>query len=506
MKDLYFLIIAILIVTTISGQNIADGMRYAKQTNLGDARFSSMSGAMNALGGNLSAMEKNPAGGAVFSNSYAGFTTSLTGSNKNLDYFGTQTKNKQTIFDFNQAAGIFVLHNDNESASFRKLAIGASFNISNNFSNDSYFKGIGRKSIADFFLNQAQGLPLEYLDLRSGESISDLYSYLGENFGSGPQTAFLGYQAYLFDPINPEDPANTAYVPNVFGERFNQQLLTATNGSQAKFTINISARIEDNFYLGMNVNTHSIDYREHRSFIETNSHPESSITAIGYEDNLVVYGTGVSAQLGGIATIGNHFRVGLTYDTPTYFRISEETSQLLESNRLIDGNTRHIVVNPRIINIYEEYKLRTPGKIGLGVAYVFNQSGLVSFDYDYKNYAGMRFSPKKDPYFSELNTNISNTLTASSSFRLGGEYRLNAVSFRGGLRYEQSPFKNKDELDDLIGFSLGTGYSIPNFRIDFSFSHASQKGETQPFSTGLTDRVSNDLKQNHFILSLGFAL
>ncbi|GAL66736.1 putative hemin receptor [Jejuia pallidilutea] len=46
-----------------------------------------------------------------------------------------------------------------------------------------------------------------------------------------------------------------------------------------------------------------------------------------FENNLSTRGSGFSFQLGGILKLTNEFRVGLTYDSPTWYTIEEETSQ-----------------------------------------------------------------------------------------------------------------------------------------------------------------------------------
>ena len=60
----------------IISQNIFDALRYSNDKVEGSARFSAMSGAFGALGGELSAVSINPAGSAIFSKGIASFTVS----------------------------------------------------------------------------------------------------------------------------------------------------------------------------------------------------------------------------------------------------------------------------------------------------------------------------------------------------------------------------------------------------------------------------------------------
>ncbi|UJH89691.1 hypothetical protein LZ575_11495 [Antarcticibacterium sp. 1MA-6-2] len=76
MKKVYITVIALLAMTFSQAQDITDAVRYSTEGLSGTARFRAMSGAFGALGGDLSAMTVNPAGSAVFLNSYS--TVSLS--------------------------------------------------------------------------------------------------------------------------------------------------------------------------------------------------------------------------------------------------------------------------------------------------------------------------------------------------------------------------------------------------------------------------------------------
>lgn len=504
MKKLLSLTILIFIVsTTVKSQDITDALRYSLNQNIGNARYAGMGGAMNALGGNLSAMESNPAGGAVFLNSYANFSLALNNSKNTSHYNGTTSKNSFNNFEFNQAGGVFVLHNENSASLFKKLSIGALFSSTQDYDRETYVAGTGKNTIADYFLNHAQGMPLELLELQAGETINGLYRYLGENYGSGAQTAFLGYQAYLFDPADPNDLGNTLYLSNVSGNAFQHEYLHHTSGGQSKFTITLSAQLGTNYYVGMNVNTHTIDFRQRRMLLENNSHPNSFIRAIGYQDYLNVIGNGVSFQFGGIARYDN-LRIAINYDTPVWYLISEETSQSLESIRIENDRQMTTVINPNVINVYEDYRLRTPGKVGVGLAYVFNQSGLISLDFSLRDYGNLKYSPTDNSYFKEVNNTINNSLTTSSTVKLGGEYRWNIMSFRGGLLFEGSPYKDKSIMDHRYGLSLGTGMSFSSFTMDFAYAYSQQENNFRLFPSGFSEPVNSTAVWNNFIVSIGF--
>ncbi|MBK5213073.1 MAG: transporter [Flavobacteriaceae bacterium] len=507
MKRIPLFIILVFIAANSQAQNTTDGLRYSTSENIGTARFTALSGAMGALGGDFSAVSVNPAGGAVFLKSGLLLSASLHDVENKANYFNHTEKSISDDVALNQLGAVFVMNNSNVDASFKKFTIGVNFDTTKNFNNEMYIAGRGNTSIGNFFLEQAQGIPLNLLQLQSGESISSLYQYLGESEGDVAQNAFLGYQAYLFDPVDPNDPSNTSYNSNIANGSFNQEYSYLSQGYNSKFSINLATQVTDNYFFGININTHSISFDQSSFLLETNSNPGSKVNRIGFENNLSVNGAGISAQIGVIAKIASDFRLGLSLDSPTWYQISEETTQSLGSRRVFEGQTINEFINPGVINIYDDYTLRTPAKVTASTAYIFGQDGLISFDYSYKDYSSVDFSytnDANDPFFNGLNNTIENTLKGASSLKAGAEYRLNQLSFRGGFHYEESPYKDTTVVGDLIGFSLGAGYNFGHYNFDLAYSRSEQERNQQLYSVGLTDTAKINSVYSNFVLSLGF--
>tara|TARA_R100000935_G_scaffold14034_1_gene28233 strand:- start:504 stop:1979 length:1476 start_codon:yes stop_codon:yes gene_type:complete len=488
----------------VNAQNITDGLRYATENTNGTARFNALSGAFGALGGDLSAIGINPAGSAVFLNNSASISFSSSNIENEATYFNTITQSEDNDISLNQAGIVFVFDIGKDESPWRKITLGLNYNNTQNFDNDLFFRGNGNTSIANFFTEQAQGISLDLLQLQSGESISSLYNFLGETQGVAAQNAFLGYQAFIFDPVS-DNPSNTQYVSNVANGTFNQEYSVLTRGYTGKYTFNIATQYEDNFFFGINLNSHAIDYQRSTFLYETNNNTGSSVNAIGFENNLSVLGAGFSAQLGAIAKLEN-FRVGLTYDTPTWYEISEETTQYLETQRTQDNQTITEIIDPNVLNVFENYNLQTPGKITASTAYIFGEKGLLSFDYSYKDFSNIEFRPENDPFFALQNTAINNQLTGASTLRLGGEYRINQLSLRGGYRYEQSPYEDTDLVGSLTGFSLGFGYNFGNYNLDISYARAEQDSREQLYSTGLTNAATVTNTTSNLVFTFGLSI
>ena len=141
---------------------------------------------------------------------------------------------------------------------------------------------------------------MDLLNLTGNESYADLYNYLGQNYGSNAQTAFLGYQGHLIDPVDGSNPENTEYISNVSGNSFNQFKTSSERGYQGTFSFNLGAQLFENLYLGLNLNSHIIDYERIDVFEEVPQDDNSNIDYVAFAESLRTYGSGFSAQLGAL--------------------------------------------------------------------------------------------------------------------------------------------------------------------------------------------------------------
>ncbi|PWH84535.1 transporter [Algibacter marinivivus] len=501
-------------MSTIYAQDISDAVRYSQSEIQGTARFRALSGAFGALGGDMSAVSANPAGSAVFSQSHASFTGSNIDLDNNTGYFNGATINNTSNFDINQGGVAFVFVNRNANSPWKKFTLGIAYDRTNNF--DDVWNAIGTNtnnfvlvdnndnelvpvnSIANYFYQYADGVRLGDISLLDDEFVEDAYADIGNAFGFAHQQAFLGYQAYILDP-DIDDDNNTTYNTsnNVVGGTFNHDYLYTSTGYNGKISFNLAAQYDDNLYIGINLNSHFIDYQRSTSLQEDNSNG-GLINFIDFDNNLSTTGNGFSFQLGGIMKLSPEFRVGLTYDSPTWYSIEEETTQFIDTNEA-DADLDFI---GGIVNVYPRYRLQTPAKVTGSLAYVFAKKGLISFDYSKKDYGKTKFNPEAD--FTDLNNAISDVLTDASTYRFGAEYKHQQFSFRGGYRFEESPYTDGITVGDLTGYSLGLGYNFGNTKLDVTYDKWERTDETPLYNVGLTDTATIDRENSNITLSLSF--
>ncbi|SHG95689.1 Outer membrane protein transport protein (OMPP1/FadL/TodX) [Flavobacterium fluvii] len=501
MKKYIYLLFAGLSFSVAQSQEISDAMRYAQDNLSGTARFRAMGGAFGALGGDLSSINVNPAGSAVFSNNQITLTLSNFNTKNNSNYFGTHTSANDNAFEMNQTGGVFVFRNHNPNNDWKKFSFSINYENINNFDNTVFSAGVNpTNSVDGYFLSYADGVPLSVLQ----------DSFYGE-LDHGAQQAFLGYQAYIINPVDPNDANNSQYTSNVTpGGNYYQENSVYSNGYNGKLSFNMATSFKDQIYIGINLNSHFTDFYRSSTFYERNGNPTNldfTVKSIAFDNDLYTYGTGFSFQIGAIAKVTNEVRLGLAYESPTWYHLSDEFSQDIAAvSENINGELPADIVNPNIINYYSPYELQTPGKLTGSFAYVFGKTGLLSIDYAIKDYGNTQFKPSNDVYYRGLNNEMSNTLNTTSELRIGGEYKINGWSLRGGYRFEQSPYKNSSTIGDLTAFSGGFGYNFGVFKLDFAYSHSDRNSQQPFFNQGFTDAARINTQNNNVSMTFLFEM
>lgn len=497
-----FLFILLVQLPLLQAQDLTDGLRIGMDDLAGSARFISMGGAFGALGGDLSALKVNPAGSAVFLDNYGSFSLDINAFENKTNYTGQTNNYRNNNFDLNQAGIVFVFNNASEHADVTRISLGVNYDRTNTFKNKYNAIGGSGESISDMFLGYAQGIPLDFLTPYDDESLDELYSYLGSaNIGFNNnrlQAAYLAYEGFLFDAVDENDFDQTDYVSNVSGNSFEHAYQLVEAGTKGKITFNGGLALADRVYLGLNLNSHFLDYRQSVYMDEFIADP-SEINEISYDNYLDTRGTGFSVQVGGIVKLDEMWRVGLSYESPTWYRISDETNQFF---RTYSNEFGEVLVNPMVTNVFPDYNMRTPGQLNASVATVFGGVGLLSFDYSYRDYSKTKFSSSG---FSDINAEIKENLEAVNTFRVGGEFRVEGLRLRAGYRFEESPYVD-NTLGDLQGYSAGLGYDFGAFKLDFAYDLAKRDYSDQLLHTQFTNRAFVKNTLSHYVLTLSFVL
>jgi len=492
MKKIFTIAIATLAISSIQAQDINDALRYGQTDLNGTARFRAMGGAFGALGGDFSSLNVNPAGSVIFTNNQVSLTLSNFNIKNNSNYFGNKTSENNNSFDLNQAGAVFVFENGSVKSDWKKFAVAVNYENAKNLDNSIFSSGTNlNNSIDKYFLSYANGVPF-----------GNLNNFYFDELYFNEQQAYLGYNSYIIDPNNSADPNNVDYYTNIAGGgNYYQENSIESTGYNGKLTFNASTQYKDKFSFGINLNSHFLDYKQSTSFFEANDNPKyatgSTVDRVRFNNQLYTYGTGFSFNIGTIFKPTKEVRLGLAYESPTWYKLTDELSQQVVTSGYglnpAQDNTLYStqVTDPNVTMIFQPYKLQTPGKWTGSFAYIFGKKGLISVDYSMKDYSNMEYRPKND--YPNENRAMSNLLTSSSEVRVGTEYKIKKWSLRGGYRWEQSPYKNSNAIGDLTGYSGGLGYNFGSTKVDLAYAHAKRNYNLQFFSQGLVDpaRIEN---------------
>ena len=514
-----------LVNSFIFAQNLTDGLRYSMEGLNGTSRFNAMSGAFSSLGGDLSAVALNPAGTSIFTRSEMSLT--LAGVNSKNDANGRSTISSD--FLLSQFGVAFPITIGEEG--WKNIAFAFNYQKTHNFdANDlNYTYRNNGANLGDFFLDKANGIMQQDLMLDvyknkrkvGRDNLYELYSRMGklkepEKF----RNALLGYTTGLVNPASgkrelipsmSDSEADAVLEERKYKKNISDGITTIQNveqyteGGVNKYNFNFAGRY-DFISFGINLNSHSVDYRVVNKYRENYvNNTASDIRSALYQNEVRTVGSGFSLQLGAIAEVATGLRIGLTYASPTWYTLQDEMSQSLSTTTQSNGT---FFANPNVVVVYEKYNFRTPGSWTVGASWVWNKQLILSADYMYKGYGNMRFRSGLE---SE-NAIIQNTLGDANALRFGAEYRLplsktNHLFFRGGYRYEQSPYKTEYKpIGDLTGFSTGLGVSISNMRFDLSYDRATRAYHPQIFESILTNTPQVDNTLQNILLSFSLKL
>ena len=142
MKKLLILSIGLLSTSYILAQDITDAVRYSMDEIQGTARFKAMSGAFGALGGDMSSVNINPAGSAIFNLSHASLSLGIFNTKNDIDYFDGKNSSSNSNFGLNQLGAAFVFENTNVNSDWKKFSLSVAYDRSADYDDDWVASGI----------------------------------------------------------------------------------------------------------------------------------------------------------------------------------------------------------------------------------------------------------------------------------------------------------------------------------------------------------------------------
>ena len=396
-----------------TNQNL--GNLFMEDNQYGTARFEAMSGAFGALGGDISAVDVNPAGASVAKSSLATVSLYNRDTDLGINYYGNQTNSNNNELNISQGGAILVFDTHHEE--WTRFALSFNYRLKKDFNRD----------------------------------------YL-----------FTGNSNYIFHSEHLND---TQANKTQFDRSLNQRFSYSARGENSAITVGFSALHQKKLHIGAALSFHNIELAQNSLLQESNDDVTGDI--LDTEDYIedIISGNGISFSLGFIYKPNKQVRLGLAYETPTWYGeilndyLDETVHHATDDfNRYIEGNAGGL-----------SYNFRTPSRITASGAYIFGKQGLVSFDYTYKNYSNVKYGNHNSDDLNVANNFFANNFRNTSTLNVGTEWRFDRASIRGGYHYQKNHNTNANlggntNEDNQEGFSLGFGYNFGSgFKVDLSY-------------------------------------
>ena len=132
---------------------------------------------------------------------------------------------------------------------------------------------------------------------------------------------------------------------------------------------------------------------------------------------------------------------------------------------------------------------------------------MISLDYEYVNYASSRLRHGYDGYnFTSENDIIDQAFKSTSNIRLGAEFRLGLLSFRGGYAYYGKPYA-KGELNENAAYSFlsgGIGFRAKSFFADLGYQYGLHEEKYMMYNMLELEETTLKSHPNKFLATFGF--
>lgn len=528
-------------LTTLAQDNNYDALaRTFSQTGpVGSARFQALGGPHTALGADASTLLGNPAGLGFYTRSEFNLTPGIALQNNKSDYLGTSRNDDKTSFNLANL-GVIIAGNRNNPIGYSRWrggVIGLGFTRSYGLNNSIAFGGRNNQSsMVDFFAEEATRESQNF-----NTTVQDFRDDLNANGNTFDFPTSMYYYGYLIDPNSQDGPP---YSGAEQGKSTNQTFNFNSDGSTSQWTAAYGANYDDKIYLGAAIGLARMNYTTTKTMQEAFINP-AQIAGFSYEQTLNTRGNGFNLSLGAIYRPTDFLRLGVSFNTPTWFNVSETTESSLrvdlarpidvaaagtadpgltnllntlrgagygiqtQNNRIVINSIPALAVKPFDSN----YQLRTPFKANGGVAFFFGKSAFVSGNVEYVAYEGMRLSSNDENADGDLQNgaytnDVKRAYRNVVNLKVGGEYRIQNLALRAGFSYYPDQYKQTfDNLDRSRSiFSGGLGYRTDKFYVDVAALYGTSASAYSPYVLNNTAdyasaKINNTTTQ--VILSVG---
>lgn len=489
-KLLTMLIIGLLSSSYIYSQSpyVTNAYTFSKYDYYGSARFTGMSGAFGALGGDISSIAINPAGLGVYRSSEVVFTPGMVFNNTNASYLNNTMD--QNTYDISLDNIGFVASYDLENSDTRWVNANFSFayNKSTDLNSELTMRGVNNYSIMEHLVDRANSANKEDWN---------------------PFYELMFWEVYLIDTLDnyPDPFVYTSEITDTIGSNpsafsINQQKVIRREGSIGEYSFAFGANYAHKLYVGASIGIVRLSYKEYASHYEyesANTTDVNNFQSLNLDEVGETSGSGFNLKVGLIYKPIEFVRLGFSFHTPTFYDLEENFYTRVEN-----GTDSYVESD---IATYK-YSLKTPMKINGSVGLQLGKVALFDVDYEFIDYSKMELDDEENSQgVIDDNQDIQEVYISTHNIRAGAEFRLNSLYFRGGASYSTSPYSDKTINSDnyLFGISGGLGYRQNNFFIDFGFRQLVNDYNYAVLSGNPNmDQAQIKETKNNYVLTIGF--
>ncbi len=488
MKNRFILVILAFVCYSVvsKAQYFEDAYRFSN-TNYGlgsTARMQAIGGAQIALGGDISSAVSNPAGLGFFNKSVFVVSPSLDFINVDTDYSivrpgeiinpdGSDETFKNNFNFANIGTVINFGKGRFTNDKFKGGSLALSLSRNNSFHLERTYEGEnGFNSIIDGIIQEAGSIPVDDLN----------------------ELGFAAFDQFLITPTV-DSGGNVQFYDAFVGGFPIQSETIEERGSHYQFNIAWGGNYDDVFYFGGGMGIQMLNYTQERvyeefDFLQGGSDLDS-LNAFRIDDQVEARGRGINFNFGAIFRPVEFLTIGASYTSPSFMSIDEESFLDLDADwddgatftEEVDGETTMFdlaTIDPYQSNLFvNNYKLRTPSRIGVGAALFIGKSGFLSGDLEFVDYSNANLN-SDDFSTSQDNDLIGATFESVMNVRAGGEYRFENFRLRAGYAFFPDPVVDSN-IQDRTSITFGFGYRTFDYFLDFAVVSSTTQRQAAPY-------------------------
>lgn len=385
---------------------------YSANPLTGSAKFNAMAGSMGALGGDLSAINTNPASVGVFITGNISGTLAVNNSKTTSSFSNAANSYKLNNADIGQLGGVIVFETSGNTP-WRFVNLGVNYTNKNI---EEYIETPGNSNYT--FQDQVE-------DLTTGNMVTGTFTS----------------QGHAYD----------------------------RTGNLTNMNIAFGGNYDNKFYVGGSLNFKGATIEQYDSSrlsldVDNNNSYVLNKQRMPYTED----SNGFSLSAGIIGKINNNIRLGASIESPTWWTQYRTYSEINEDNadyyfdyydedRKFTSPLKATLSGAFVMN--KNFALNVDYSLGLTKPKYKDPGPLPNGEESAEH--------QLNDFFNSYYKNLS-------ELRVGGEYRYNNFRLRGGYGISNSPFDNIYGKNNFIGkretLGVGFGFDFKSFYIDAAYN------------------------------------